>query len=371
MRNDKEARLLVNVQFLRFIAAALVLTYHGAQGIAEKMAIDNPFRDVCLLIGFSGVDLFFVISGFIIYSSNTGEIGLQHATRFITLRAARIFLGYWPFFFIAWGMLHSLNPAKLERVNILSSFFLLPDKIFATLINVTWSLSFELYFYCIFFVLFFVKNRYRIILGMSTAVLCFGIFANYALNAYSWSGFKNLSDTARFITSPWLLEFFSGCIVAHKINKGGRAGVWLAIAAGIALFTLGGILNATVMDGKIAKFFNYHYRMTIFGGGGALLIYGLVNLEHRGILIFPRFSMLLGGASYSLYLCHTIILDTIEYSVLQTWLIGAALPPMLTYVALLLLIQTLAVIFYLLVEKPVYAHAKQLICTAMSPRIVL
>lgn len=369
MRDDTDARLLVNVQFLRFIAAALVLVYHGAQGIAEKLAIDNPFRDACLLIGFSGVDLFFVISGFIIYTSNSHGIGPHHAMQFISRRAARIFLGYWPFFFIAWGMLHSLHPEKLERVNIVSSFFLLPDKIYATLINVAWSLSFELYFYCIFFALLFVKNRFRIILLMAAAVLCFGIFANYVLNAYSWSGFKNLSDTARFITSPWLLEFFAGCVVAHMIGNGARAGTWLAIAAGITLFVLGGALNATIMDGKIAKFFNYHYRMTIFGGGSALLIYGLVNLEQRGTLILPRFSMLLGGASYSLYLCHTIILDAIEYSGLQAWLIGATFPPLLMYIALLLLIQAIAVVFYLLVEKPVYARAKQWVYTAASPRV--
>jgi exopolysaccharide production protein ExoZ len=369
MRNDTDARLLVNVQFLRFIAASLVLLYHGAQGISEKLAIDNSFRDACLLIGFSGVDLFFVISGFIIYTSNRHGMGFQHAMQFISLRAARIFLGYWPFFFIAWSMLHSLSPEKLERVNLVSSFFLLPDKIYATLINVTWSLSFELYFYCIFFALLFVKNRFWIIMLMAAAVLCFGIFSNYVLNAYSWSGFKNLSDTARFITSPWLLEFFAGCTVAHIIGKGSKDGAWLAVMAGIALFVLGGALNATVMDGKIAKFFNYQYRMTIFGGGSALLIYGLVILEQGGMLIFPRFSLLLGGASYSLYLCHTIILDAIEYSGLQAWLIGATFPPLLMYIALLLLIQAIAVVFYLLVEKPVYSLAKQWAYTALSPRI--
>lgn len=370
MHNSTETKLLVNVQFLRFIAAALVLLYHGAQGIAEKLAIDSPFRDACLLIGFSGVDLFFVISGFIIYTSNKHGTGFYHAMQFISLRAARIFLGYWPFFFLAWGMLYSLNPEKLEKINIVSSFFLLPDKIYATLINVAWSLSFELYFYLIFFVLLFVKNRFRLILLMAAAVLCFGIFANYVLHAYTWSGFKNLDDTARFITSPWLLEFFAGCIVAHIVEKGECTGAWLAVAAGITLFILGGALNATVMDGKIAKFFNYQYRMTIFGGGGALLIYGLVTLEQRGMIIFPRFSMLFGGASYSLYLCHTIILDAIEYSGAQAWLIASNFPATLMYIALLLLIQAIAVMFYLCVEKPIYARAKQWIYTVAPPKAV-
>ncbi len=351
--------MLANVQFLRFVAAALVLLYHGAQGIGKELGVDNPLHDVFLLIGFAGVDLFFVISGFIIYASNNNQSGWHQGTQFISLRAARIFLGYWPFFFMAWGMLYCLSAGKLEKINLLSSFFLMPDKIYATLINVTWSLSYELYFYGLFFVLFFVENRLRIILCMAAAIIAFNIFASYALQAYTWKGFNNISDTARFITSPWLLEFFAGCIVAHLIFKGIKTGAWLAVIAGLALFALGYWLNATVMDGKIAKFFNYHYRMSIFGGGSALLIYGLVNLEKRGMVIFPRFSALLGGASYSLYLCHTIILDAIAYSGLQKTLIDWTLPPTLKYILLLLLIQAFAVLFYIWIEKPVHACSKQ------------
>ena len=355
--------MLVNVQFLRFVAAALVLLYHGAQGIGSKLGVDNPLRDIFLLIGFSGVDLFFVISGFIIYASNNNKSGWHQGMQFISLRAARIFLGYWPFFFMALGMLYCLNPEKLGKINLVSSFFLIPDKMHATLINATWSLSYELYFYGLFFVLFFVENRLRIILFMAASLIGFNVFANYIFEAYTWKGFNNISDVERFITSPWLLEFFAGCIVAHMIDRGAKAGAWLAVVAGIALFVLGYSLNATVIDGKIDRFFNYHYRMSIFGGGSALLIYGLVNLEQQGFIIFSRFSMLLGSASYSLYLCHTIILDAIEYSSLQQSLINLALPPTLKYIALLLVIQTVAVLLYLIVEKPVYTRSKQWIHT--------
>ena len=351
--------MLANVQFLRFVAAALVLLYHGAQGTGSQLDVDNPLRDVFLLFGFAGVDLFFVISGFIIYASNNTKSGWHQGKQFISLRAARIFLGYWPLFFMAWGMLYCMNPEKLEKINLISSFFLMPDKIYATLINVTWSLSYELYFYGLFFVLFFIKNRLRVILFMAAAIIAFNVFACYVLQAYTWKGFNNISDAARFITSPWLLEFFAGCIVAHMINRDMKAGAWLALITGILLFVLGAYLNATIMDGKIAKFFNYHYRMSIFGGGSALLIYGMVNLEQRGFVIFPRFSVLLGGASYSLYLCHTIILDALEYSGLQQVLIDLALPPTLKYIMLLLIIQATAVLLYLMVEKPIYTRSKQ------------
>lgn len=360
--------MLVNVQFLRFVAATMVLLYHAAQGIGKELGIDNPLRNVFMLIGFSGVDLFFVISGFIIYASNQNNTGSNQAVQFISLRTARIFLGYWPFFFIAWGMLYYLNEEKLEKINLVSSFFLIPDKVHATLINVTWSLSYELYFYGLFFVLFFLKNRLRIIMIAAATIIVFNVFANYVFEAYTWKGFNNISSTIRFIASPWLLEFFAGCVVAHMIGKGTKAGAWLSVTAGITLFALGYLLNATVIDGKMDKFFNCHYRMCVFGIGSALLIYGLVNLEQRGFVIFSRFSMLLGGASYSLYLCHAIILDAIAYSTLQQSLINLALPPTLKYIALLLVIQVVAVLLYLGVEKPVYTRSKQWIYAMNAQR---
>ena len=353
--------LLVNVQFLRFVAALLVLLYHGAQGIAEQLAVDNPLRDVFLLIGFAGVDLFFVISGFIIYLSNMHMSGSGNALRFLCQRSARIFLGYWPFFFIAWRMLASLNTDRLQKVDLLSSFFLVPDKIYATLISVTWSLSFELYFYLLFSVLLFVPSRLRMILLMAAVVVAFNVFASYALKAYTWKGFNNISDGLRFMTSPWLLEFFAGCVVAHLIGRGWRAGAWWAVLSGLALFVLGYALNATMMEGKIAKFFNYHYRMSIFGGGSALLVYGLVCLEQRGLTLLPRASVLLGGASYSLYLCHTVILDALEYSGAQQWLIGVSVSPTLKYLAVLLSIQLFAVVCYRLIEDPVHRYARRAI----------
>ncbi len=355
----REQDFLVNVQFVRFVGALLVVLYHTWQGPHTDMNMTDPLFGAISVFGFAGVDMLFVVSGFIIYYTTSKPDTKIHPGVFIYQRFARVYLGYWPFYFMAAAALLFTNKIRLAEIDLLSSFFLLPDKLGAMLIGASWTLPYELYFYTLFFFLFFTPHRMRLIAFIAIAIIAFNVYAAWAFNAYTWKGYRNLGEYQRFFTSPWLLEFLAGCWAAYAVRQGHKRFHQAALFLGLGLFAVAIALNLYVLDGKIAKFFNHHYRLSLFGGGTALILYGLVNLEQRGFTLFPRMSLLLGNATYSLYLCHTIILDSLGFAGVYAWCLTMPVPPVVWLWLLIALMLLFAVLFYSWVEKPIYAWARK------------
>jgi peptidoglycan/LPS O-acetylase OafA/YrhL len=155
-------RVLLNLQLLRFVAALMVVLLHAVHpyrrmgGTLEGVMVFRHF-------GFAGVDIFFVLSGFIIWTTNLRTEGVAQIARYLYRRLVRIFLGHWPFFGLAIAVRAVWAPEGLAPVDYLRSFFLIPQRQAGQVLHVGWTLSFELYFYTLFFfVLFF---RRRVLLG--------------------------------------------------------------------------------------------------------------------------------------------------------------------------------------------------------------
>ena len=100
--------------------------------------------------GFAGVDVFFVISGFIMYHTTVKANGPGASLDFLKRRAARIYSGYWPFFILAAIVFAWARPAHFEASNLLTSFLLWPAPLHEVLLDVSWTLSYEMYFYGLF-----------------------------------------------------------------------------------------------------------------------------------------------------------------------------------------------------------------------------
>ena len=93
--------MLINIQFLRMVAAMLVVFYHTSAHVRSVGAEQGAFFAVNDAIGFAGVDIFFVISGFIMAHTSFSAAGWADGWSFLRRRLARIYSGYWPFFLLA------------------------------------------------------------------------------------------------------------------------------------------------------------------------------------------------------------------------------------------------------------------------------
>jgi exopolysaccharide production protein ExoZ len=73
-------------------------------------------------------------------------------------------------------------------------------------------------------------------------------------------------------------------------------------------FALGGAVNVFQFEGRIEQGYYMVPRVLAFGIPSVLILWGLVGLERAGYTAPRRFSLYTGGASYAIYLCHTIFL---------------------------------------------------------------
>lgn len=350
---------LNSIQALRGIAALLVLFFHLAE-FQRQMAESNP-ADVALTQGFwdrgwAGVDLFFVISGFImVYVTQKYGRNIRDVIDFLGARISRIYPLWWvcagimgAYFFISYGM-----PAAPDRVSsaedafqfALKSFLLIPQDV-PPILGLGWTLIHELFFYLVFAMLLFVPRRNLIFM------LC--IWALFTTLGNIFIPMGNLSYlTQGLIFSPLTLEFILGAVVAIIVLKD-------IVYAPKALFISAAImiLMGLVFFPDIPVTSKSWLRVSVFALPFAALIYGWVSLERQGKLLPPKWLCSLGDWSYSLYLTHYIVLVTLRriYRMLapESLSVGALgfLDNLLFAVLAIGLSVMTSAIFYHIIERP-------------------
>ena len=145
---------LNNIQMLRGVAALLVVCHH-LQGHYIAMGGDLSIIKNISTWGFLGVDIFFIISGYIMaHTTFDKPRTLNSAKIFFKHRLIRIYLAYWVFFIITLLITYITNPFALENLNLIKSFFLLDTDMNKLVLPVSWSLTYEVYFYFIFLATF-------------------------------------------------------------------------------------------------------------------------------------------------------------------------------------------------------------------------
>ena len=309
---------LNSVQALRGLAALFVLIYHisqqqlhaiGAIGASAR----TPTADLWLLSGpwnqgYAGVDLFFVISGFIMvyvtqkFAKNAGQKAADVAT-FLYKRIVRIYPLWWVFasvmggyYFLSkgqWAAPHlGFSPAE-SIVYFVKSLALIPQDTMPVL-GVGWTLIHEMQFYLIFALLLFAPRRYLPVLLVGWAALN---IAGY------YMGFVKLGAIASVLFSPFSLQFILGAAVALLLVKR------IYIAPKISL-TLGIVILCAVIAMNMSSItaLSTVSRVIFYGLPFAAIIYGLSALEQQGRIGVPRALIVLGDWSYSLYLSHYIVL---------------------------------------------------------------
>lgn len=278
-------RAYLGVQYARAAAALGVLGFHAAQRAGMDFAA-----------GARGVDLFFVISGFIMWTISARE--RRTPSRFLWARIERIVPLYWlaTLFMIAAafaGLFPTLRQ-ELTWPHVLLSLAFIPHfapgsgQIWPVLVP-GWTLVFEMFFYLVFAagLVFSQRVQLGLLTGLFTALVAAGLV------------FKPSDALGLTITNPLVLEFVAGVWLAVLL-RGGRGGRGLP-----PLFALSAVaLGLTVL--LIVPFWGGLAERLSCLVGAVLCIAGVVSLDLRGATPNLRALRFLGDASYSTYLWHGV-----------------------------------------------------------------
>ena len=297
MDSNAPGARIYSLQAFRGIAVLLVVLYHVTDSMQEKFSyifLGNAFA-----FGKTGLDFFFVLSGFIIYYVHRADIGNARAVaRYAAKRLIRIF----PIFWLVLTLKVIVNviipsnakPYETELAVIIKSYLLYPQ-IDLPVIGVAWTLSYELLFYFAF--------GLAILAGRKAFVGIFGgwLVLIVAAEAARLAGILQSNDVLDFLLYERILEFLLGCLAARIILSGASRYAWAALIAGIGLFLVAAIYLST--EGNPPVF------ALAFGLPSALIVVGSVALEQQGRFKVPGPLVFLGDASYSIYLTHAMFVS--------------------------------------------------------------
>ena len=292
-----------NLTYLRGVATLVVMLFH------VTTIYDDKYLGGIFTPGWSGVEMFFVLSGFLMIYTYSSNISTKE---FVRKRLIRIIPAYWiytimvfaiqyvmfklkNFCFIGWvyqeGMsLKQMLPKLISALlfDPISKSFLLPT---------AWTLSYEILFYVICIILFFrgKKAFYGIV-----SVWTIGSILNIV------SGFNN--DILGFVFSQYTLEFVAGIVIAEIViaKKYTRESGVITTVVGIILLTISWVLSmVNLVDTQL-------YRVYCFGIPCVLLLYGITVLEKtseydRRDSAVKKCLRYFSNISYTLYLVHYVV----------------------------------------------------------------
>jgi exopolysaccharide production protein ExoZ len=294
---------LQNVQSLRGIAVLAVVFFHLIIIEHRYGGVDTILPD-WLAFGMFGVDLFFVISGFVMVTVTQGKFqNLRQAFLFLYHRVSRIYPLYWVYttlallvFLIMPGW---VNSSQGGQVDILASYLLLPNELLP-LVQVGWTLIHEIYFYLVFFVLMLILPERFLFIGMLVWGVVIAIFGRIFG-----------SPTYNLVFHPLTLEFIIGCLLAvhyHKLKAVKISGNILAFIACIGM--LAAILGYVYFQAQTGFPPEGWWRVVYYGIPATLIVFCITHAE-RNEVVLPNFLIQAGNASYSIYLSHLFTINVV------------------------------------------------------------
>jgi peptidoglycan/LPS O-acetylase OafA/YrhL len=277
------------------------------------------YVDVARIISFfgTGVDLFFVISGFcmyLMYISKTSSNGSGEYFTYLKKRWLRIA----PVFYFA-VLIYALAAAGFNLKNIslteILKHFLFVKIFFKQTIYGPhfWSLCTEWHFYLILPLLLYVTRKWGFVKAMTAVILCCMIY-----RVIMWQHNNDADNFINYSIPNRLIEFLSGIVCAWYYKKGLIK--WFTasipgIIAGVIIAFCGRLLmteyfvNNTTSMGWLARVFN----LPVLATGYAMVVLNVLNTKSLlGKLLESCVFTYIGKVSYSMYLWHWIIAETVS-----------------------------------------------------------
>ncbi|MBK8675613.1 MAG: acyltransferase [Cellvibrionales bacterium] len=300
-----------NIQALRGIAVLLVIFYHLA-GVQSKSSTAYALPDV-LHFGAVGVDIFFLISGFLMMTITRGtQASFSTALQFMKRRLLRIYPIYWLvsipitylLFFSSRDLLNNLNlnPDAARYIPDLSIYLLKSALLFPQVnlppLTISWTLIHEVYFYCVFGLLLLLPQRTHgwLLLAWSAVTLVFW----WILKPTQYQPISYL------LCNPLTLEFTVGCWLAMFLTKKKHiTKPYIFLLLGCAAFAVSWL--AWVANNGY-EFPIADDRVLYLLLPCALILAAIASMEQQKQYL-PQLLQKIGDASYSLYLTHIIFLS--------------------------------------------------------------
>jgi exopolysaccharide production protein ExoZ len=294
-------KTLSSIQYLRGLAALSVVAFHACQ-----------WSGVDFDVGAGGVDVFFVISGLVIWIVTQQRP--QTSTAFLGRRLARIAPLYWAIT-LALAATAALAPAmipalKLDGRGLLLSLAFVQHtdpagQVFPVL-PPGWSLNYEAAFYLIVASALSAAPRQRLTVT-TVRLAALAVFGFLYHPAYE------------LLANPTMLEFAAGCLLGDAYLKGrlpGRRVGWALLAAGLLAF----------VGQRVMGFHSDLWRPLMWGAPAAMIVGGGLSAEADGGVPRSRVLGVLGDASYSLYLCHWPVIAVMAAATIRPdpWLFAPA-----------------------------------------------
>ena len=304
------------VQALRGAAAFMVVMVHSRSALMDTAAGKVVADHVLLPMGM-GVDLFFIISGFLMMFTSRDFDGTKaYAWRFVAKRAARI----WPLFVVVTpvalvvehGIHGFVDPSIL--LPYLEGLLFIPHNpsasgiYFQMAVGVAWTLCFECYFYLLFAAcMLFGRWRYVVMAAWFalTLVVIPLVRGNYSLNVASqplveWLRYANLAINP--IVWDFIIGMIGGWLYAADFKIARSRTIYAMVMVSCVLLLMGWN-RMGMMD-----FFGPHG----WGAPMTILFFGAVMLAKVDALNVPAWSVWLGNISYSLYLVHVYVFEILQ-----------------------------------------------------------
>ncbi|MGI9416948.1 MAG: acyltransferase family protein [Geminicoccaceae bacterium] len=349
-------KVWLSIQYLRGCAALAVVWYHSHLQLEKISDLDPP----AWFHGASGVDLFFVISGFIIWMTTDDD--RSRTVGFWRRRAIRIVPLYWlctlAMVILLVGAPSLFGRPHLDVWHVVQSLLFIPHydpfqpgKTYP-LLQVGWTLNFEMFFYASFGIALLLRPCWR---AVAMAAWLGALVVTGAFVGPEHALFATYTD-------PLLLEFVAGMLIGYACRRLPRP----PLTFGYSLVLLA--VTAYIAMDQGLDVIHKDWRALCWGLPAALLVAGVVVIEQQ--VPVRRLAGLhhLGDASFAIYLSHPFTLGALGWAwsrlALETALPNAA------FIVIAMLISAVGgMLLHLIFEKPLVERLRFWTLSRHPPRV--
>jgi peptidoglycan/LPS O-acetylase OafA/YrhL len=328
--------MLKSLQVCRAGAALLIVVFHTSVSffVLPKYFSSRPFGHI-FDFGYAGLDMLFVLSGFIILHAHRADLGRpERLPRYLYRRAHRVYPTYWaillvitPLFFLVPSFGDS---SKRDLGVIVQSILLLPQDC-EPVLGAAWSMPFEMFFYFLFGLM--ILHR-----GLGWCAFAGWLVLLVVRPWHSHYPFTFLEHENNF-------RILTGLVAAEVTHRWQLPRAGLLALVGLAMFLTTGMLQSHT-DMLEPAFRSAGYTL-----GSGLFIAGLAAWEKSREIQVPRLLMFLGDASYAIFLVHMVALSVLA-KVTKVTRLDVFVPHAVLFVGFVVAATAVGAAVHLYVELP-------------------